>query len=58
MCKDLLESSFNFRNMSNALKNFFEGVLMIIFQNIHPIKVLKQAKSFKEYFKNVFKMIL
>ena len=58
MCKDLLESSFNFRNMSNALKNFFEGVLMIIFQNIHPRKVLKQAKSFKEYFKNVFKMIL
>ena len=38
--------------------NFFDECTHDYFQNIHPEKCLKQAKSFKEFFKNAFKMIL
>ena len=39
-----------FEISQKAAKNFFEGVFMIIFQNIHPEKGSKQLKDFKYFF--------
>ena len=38
--------------------NFFKGCTHNYFQNIHPEKGSKQAKSLKEFFNNAFKMVL
>ena len=41
-----------------ASMKFFKGCIHDYFQNIHIGKGLKQVESFKEFFKNAFKMIL
>ena len=45
------------RNNQMTAEKFFDSVVMDIFK-FYTYKCSKQAKSFKEFFKNAFKMIL
>ena len=43
----------NVQNSQTTSKDFFEGVFMIIFHNLHLINVQNKSNNFKEFFSKV-----